>query len=187
MIMHKKDNARKIREIYISKQNSNIINKIELIRNCCNFQYLNTCSNENVDFKPRERRMLKKIEDNKIVFLNPGEFEIDRITNIIEESFKKEKIKYRICDFFENSVIEAIIDNKLEEYIETFKDVGAVIFVIYTYDFTDKVKNFVYSISQRILNYGVEKKGIFVSDFYGVIQFSVSDEFEDYENDTLFF
>ena len=41
-----------------------------------NFQYLNTSSNKNVDFEPRERRMLKKIEDNKIIFLNPEEFEV---------------------------------------------------------------------------------------------------------------
>lgn len=187
MIMHEKDNEKEVREIYISKQNSNITNKIELIRSCYNFQYLNTSSNKNADFISREKRMLKKIEDNKIVFLNPNEFEINRITNIIEENFKKKKIKYKICDFFENSVIEEIIDNKLEEYIETFKDIEAVIFVIYTYDFTDKIKKFVYSTSQKILNCGVKKKGIFVSEFYGVIPFSISDEFEVYEDDTLFF
>ena len=83
--------------------------------------------------------------------------------------------------------IEKLIDNELEEYIETFKDVEAVIFNIYTYELSDKIKEFVYNISKRISNTGIKKKCIYISDFYDTGFISLPEEFGQDDDDAIFF
>lgn len=195
MIMHRKNydtyDQDKTAEIYISKKNSKEIDKIKLMYSDYNFQYLNMPNKEltyeQEEFKSRKRQLFKKIENNNQILLNPNEFDIWDITEIIEKEFKKQNKKYKICNFFETIAIEKLIDNELEEYIETFKDVEAVIFNIYTYELSDKIKEFVYNISKRISNTGIKKKCIYISDFYGTGFISLPEEFGQDDDDAIFF
>lgn len=89
--------------------------------------------------------------------------------------------------FFETIAIEKLIDNELEEYIETFKDVEAVIFNIYTYELSWQNKKIVYNISKRISNTGIKKKCIYISDFYGTGFISLPEEFGQDDDYAIFF
>ncbi len=92
--------------------------------------------------------LFNKIEKNDVIFLNSCEFEISQIINIIDEKTKKQNIKCMVCDDFESIIIEKLIDNNLEKYIEEFKDIEVVIFIFYG-KFDEKIKHFIYDTSKK--------------------------------------
>lgn len=194
MMMHRKEQDifidKEINEINIKDQNSNEINKIELMYNKYNFQYLNMPEKyskiKKEEYEEKLKTIFNKIEKNDVIFLNSCDFEISKIINVIEERTEKQNIKCRVCDDFELITIEKLIDNNLEKYIETFKDVEVVIFVFYG-KFEEKIKHFIYDTSKKILNTGVKKTGIYISDYYGVIIEFGPEELEQEDDDVIFF
>ena len=76
--------------------------------------------------------------------------------------------------------------SSLEKYIEEFKDIEVVIFIFYG-KFDEKIKHFIYDTSKKILNTGVNKTGIYISDYYGVITEFGPEEFGQDDDDTIFF
>ena len=180
-------NINDITEIYILNQKDSEANKVELTYNECKFQYLDV-SNKLLKIKEnRIRKLFNIINKKDVIFLNPNELNISKIIDIIENEFNNKNINYKICDFFEGIAIEKIIDNDIEEYIKTFKDFEVVVFIIYTYDFTEKIKKFIYNTCKKIINTGVKKKSIFISNFYGVALFSGPEEFGQDDDDAIFF
>ncbi len=194
MMIHRKEQDifidEEINEINIKDQNSNEINKIELMYNNCNFQYLNMPEKyskiKQEEYEEKLKILFNKIEKNDVIFLNSCEFQISQIINIIEEETEKQNIKCRVCDDFEFITIEKLIDNNLKKYIENFKDIEIVIFVFYG-KFDEKIKHFIYDISKKILNTGVKKTGIFISDYYGVITEFGPEEFGQEDDYVIFF
>ena len=180
-------NINDITEIYILKQKDSEANKVELTYNEYKFQYLDVSDKLLKIKENRIRKLFNIINKKDIIFLNPNELNISKIIDIIENEFNNKNINYKICDFFESIAIEKIIDNDIEEYIKTFKDFEVVVFVIYTYDFTEKIKKFIYNTCKKIINTGVKKKSIFISNFYGVALFSGPEEFGQDDDDAIFF
>lgn len=194
MMMHKKKQDvfidEEINEINIKIQNCTEINKIELMYNKYNFQYLNMPEKylkiKKEEYEGKIKRMFNKIEKRDVIFLNSGEFDIFQIINIIKERTEKQNIKCMVCDDFESITLEKLIDNNLEKYIETFKEVEMVIFVIYG-KFDEKIKHFIYNTSKKILNTGVKKKGIYISDYYGILTDFGPEEFGQEDDDVIYF
>ena len=180
-------NINDITEIYILNQKDSEANKVELTYNEYKFQYLDVSDKLLKIKENRIRKLFNIINKKDVIFLNPNEFNISKIIDIIENEFNNKNINYKICDFFESIAIEKIIDNDIEEYIKTFKDFEVVVFVIYTYDFTEKIKKFIYNTCKKIINTGVKKKSIFISNFYGVALFSGPEEFGQEDDDAIFF
>ena len=180
-------NINDITEIYILKQKDSEANKVELTYNEYKYQYLDVSEKLLKIKENRIRKLFNIINKKDIIFLNPNELNISKIIDIIENEFNNKNINYKICDFFESIAIEKIIDNDIEEYIKTFKDFEVVVFVIYTYDFTEKIKKFIYNTCKKIINTGVKKKSIFISNFYGVALFSGPEEFGQDDDDAIFF
>lgn len=184
-------NVDEIIKIYILTHDTLEANEVELVYNDYKFQYLNIDNKlfkiEKEEFEKRKRKLFDVIKKNNVIFLNPSEFDIYKITNIIKKEFKNQSINYRVCDFFESIAIEKIISNDIEEYIETFKEIESVIFVIYTCDFPEKIEKFVYETCKKILNIGVKKKCIFVSNFYGIVTSLGPKEFGQENDDAVFF
>ena len=180
-------NINEITEIYILKQKDSEANKVELTYNEYKYQYLDVSEKLLKIKENRIRKLFNIINKKDIIFLNPNELNISKIIDIIENEFNNKNINYKICDFFESIAIEKIIDNDIEEYIKTFKDFEVVVFVIYTYDFTEKIKKFIYNTCKKIINTGVKKKSIFISNFYGVALFSGPEEFGQEDDDAIFF
>lgn len=174
-------------EIYILNQKDSEANKVELTYNEYKFQYLDVSDKLLKIKENRIRKLFNIINKKDVIFLNPNELNISKIIDIIENEFNNKNINYKICDFFESIAIEKIIDNDIEEYIKTFKDFEVVVFVIYTYDFTEKIKKFIYNTCKKIINTGVKKKSIFISNFYGVALFSGPEEFGQEDDDAIFF
>lgn len=193
MIMHREEQDiftdEEINEINIKNQNCAKINKIELIYNKYNFQYLNMPEKylklKEEEYEKKLRILFNKIERRDVIFLNSYEFEISQIINIIEERMEKTNIKCIVCDDFEVITIEKLINNNLEKYIETFKNVEIVIFVFYG-KFEEKIKHFIYDTSKKILNTGVKKTGIYISDYYGVVTYFGPEEFGQ-DDDVIYF
>ena len=194
IIMHKKEQDifinQEIDEINIKDQNSNEINKIELMYSNYNFKYLNMPEKHSrlkkEEYEGKLKILSNKIEKRDVIFLNSCEFDISQIINIIEKKTEKQNIKCMVCDDFESITIEKLIDNNLEKYIETFKDVEVVIFIFYG-KFEEKIKHFIYDTSKKILNTGVKKTGIYISDYYGVITEFGPEELGQDDDDTIFF
>lgn len=180
-------NINDITEIYILNQKDSEANKVELTYNEYKYQYLDVSDKLLKIKENRIRKLFNIINKKDVIFLNPNEFNISKIIDIIENEFNNKNINYKICDFFESIAIEKIIDNNIEEYIKTFKDFEVVVFVIYTYDFTEKIKKFIYNTCKKIINTGVKKKCIFISNFYGVALFSGPEEFGQDDDDAIFF
>lgn len=194
MMMHRKEQDilidGEINEINIKDQNRNEINKIELMYNKYNFQYLNMPEKysrlEKEEYEENLKILFNKIEKRDVIFLNSDKYDISQIINIIEEKLKEQSIKCKACDDFESIIIEKLIDNNLEKYIEKFKDVEVVIFVFYG-KFDEKIKHFIYDTSKKILNTGVKKTGIYISYYYGVITEFGPEELGQDDDDTIFF
>ena len=180
-------NINDITEIYILKQKDSEANKVELTYNEYKYQYLDVSDKLFKIKENRIRKLFNIINKKDVIFLNPNELNISKIIDIIEKEFNNQNINYKICDFFEGIAIEKIIDNNIEEYIKTFKDFEVVVFIIYTYDFTEKIKKFIYNTCKKIINTGVKKKSIFISNFYGVALFSGPEEFGQDDDDAIFF
>ena len=53
--------------------------------------------------------------------------------------------------------------------------------------FEEKIKHFIYDTSKKILNTGVKKTGIYISDYYGVITEFGPEELGKEDDDVIFF
>lgn len=172
-----------VAELYVAKNNNGYTGTIDLIYLSEYFKFANleksyAKDNNIVTCRIKEdivKKQIKEIyESNKNkFFIEPHMMNVNEVIDLIYlYFFKKKNIKCKICQGIEDNIINNMLNNNIEEFLNTLKDSECVIFTFSYFEINENLQNYIYDTSKKVLDNGTTKKIIYISETLGLSGFS---------------
>ena len=172
-----------IAELYVAKNNDGYTGKIDLVYLSEYFKFVNLekkyIKDNNIVTRNMKDDIIKKqikeiYEGNKNkFFIELHMMNVNEVIDLIYSYFfRKKNIKCKICQGIEDNIINNMLNNSIEEFLNTFKDSECVIFTFSYFEINENLQNYIYDTSKKVLDNGTTKKIIYISETFGLSGFS---------------